>query len=117
MSQNIRSSLLIYEIYAWLLLPIFLLSVAWRRNKREKATFALLLVSGILLLSATVPDIKWVLLGRDYTNRLYVTIGLNMLLAAACGLYLAFTRRFLAALSAIVLVFGWLYMGVVNLVV
>jgi hypothetical protein len=109
-----RSNLLIYGIYAPLLLPIVLLSVAWRRNKREKATFVLLLVSGILLLSATVRDIKWVLLGGDYTNRLYVAIGLNMLLAAACGLYLAFTRRFLAALSAIALVFGWFYMGVVN---
>jgi hypothetical protein len=82
--------------------------VAWRRNKREKATFVVLLVSGILLLSATVRDIKWVLLGGDYTNRLYVTIVLNMLIAAGCGLYLAFTRRFLAALSAIVLVFAWL---------
>src|SRR3954468_7557223 len=112
-----RSRLLIYEIYASLLLPLVLLSVAWRRNKREKATFGLLLVSEILLLSATVRDIKWVLLGADYTNRLYVTIGLNMLLAAVCGLYLAFTRRFLAALSALVLVFGWLYMGVVNSVV
>jgi hypothetical protein len=98
-------------------LPIVLLSVAWRRNKREKATFVLLLVSGILLLLATVRDIKWVLLGGDYTNRLYITIGLNMLLAAACGLYLAFTRRFLAALLAMVLVFAWLYMGVVSSVV
>jgi hypothetical protein len=112
-----RSNLLIYGIYASLLLPIVLLFVAWRRNKREKATFVFLLVSGIMLLSATVRDIKWVLLGADYTNRLYVTIGLNMLLGAMCGLYLAFTRRFLAALSAIVLVFGWLYMGVVNSVV
>ena len=109
-----RSNLLIYGIYAPLLLPIVLLSVAWRRNKREKATFVVLLVSGILLLSATVRDIKWVLLGGDYTNRLYVTIDLNMLLAAGCGLYLAFTRRFLATLSAIALVFGWFYMGVVN---
>ena len=112
-----RSNLLIYGIYASLLLPIVLLTVAWHRNRREKATLILLLVSGILLLSATVRDIRWVLLGADYTNRLYVTIGLNMLLAAVCGLYLAFTRRFLAALSAIVLVFGWLYMGVVNSVV
>jgi hypothetical protein len=53
-------------------------------------------------------DIKWVLLGGDYTNRLYVTITLNVLLAAGRGSYLAFTRRFLAALSAIVLVFAWL---------
>jgi hypothetical protein len=112
-----RSNRLIYGIYASLLLPIVLLSVAWRRNKREKATFVLLLVSGILLLSATARNIKWVLLGWDYTDRLFVTIGLNMLLAAGCGLYLAFTRRFLAALSAILLVFAWLYMGVVNSVV
>lgn len=112
-----RSNLLIYGIYASLLLPSVLLCVAWRRNKREKTTFVLLLVSGILLLSATVRDIKWILLGGDYTNRLYVTIGLNMALAAVCGLYLAFTRRLLAALSAIVLVFGWLYLGVVNSVV
>ncbi len=96
---------------------IVLLSVAWRRNKKEKATFVLLLLSGILLLSVTVRDIKWILLGGDYTNRLYLTVGLNMLLSATCGFYLAFTRRFLAALSAIVLVFGWLYLGVVNSVV
>jgi len=112
-----RSNLLIYGIYASLLLPIVLVFVAWRRNKREKATLVLLLVSGILLLSATVRDVKWVMLGGDYTNRLYVTIGLNMLLSAMCGLYLAVTRRFLAALSAIMLVFGWLYLGVVNSVV
>jgi hypothetical protein len=49
-----RSNLLIYGIYASLVLPIVLLSVAWRRNKREKGTFVLLLVSGILLFSATV---------------------------------------------------------------
>ena len=109
-----RSHLLKYGIYVSLLLPIVLLSFAWRRNEREKATFVLLLLSGILLLSATVRDIKWVLLGGDYTNRLYVTIGVNMVLSALCGLYLVFTRRFLAALSAIVLVFGWLYLGVVN---
>lgn len=101
-------------IYASLLLPIILLCLAWRRNKREKVTFVLLLVSGILLLSATLRDIKWVVLGGDYTSRLYVTIGLNILLVAICGLYLVFTRRFLAAISAIVLVLGWLYCGVVN---
>jgi hypothetical protein len=103
-----------YGIYATLVLPIVLLSVAWRGNKREKATFVLLLLSGILLLSSTVRDIKWVLLGGDYTNRLYVTIGLNMVISTMCGLYLVFTRRFLAALSAIVMVFGWLYLGVIN---
>jgi hypothetical protein len=109
-----RSNLLIYGIYALLLLPVVLLSVAWRKNKKEKATCFLLLLSGILLLSATVRDIKWILLGGDYSNRLHVTIGMNMVLSAMCGLYLAITRRFLAALSAIVLFFGWCYMGVVN---
>jgi len=112
-----RSNLLMYVVYTVLLLPLVLLSVAWRRNKREKATFVLLVVSGILLLAATVRDIKWVLLGGDYTNRLYVTIGVNMLLSALCGLYLAFTHRFLAALSAVVLFLGWLYLGAVNSVV
>jgi hypothetical protein len=112
-----RSNLASYETYASLLLPIILLSLAWRRNKKENATFVLLLISGLLLLSATVRDVKWAVLGGDYTHRLYVTIGLNTLLAAVCGLYLAFTRRFLAALSAIVLVLGWLYCGVVNSVV
>ena len=112
-----RSNLPIYGIYASLLLPIVPLFVAWRRNKKEKTTFVLLLVSGLLLVSATERGIKWVLIGGDYTNRLYATIGLNMLLAAICGLYLAFTRRFLAALSAIVLVFGWLYFGLVSSVV
>jgi len=104
-------------IYASLLLPIILLSVAWRRNKKEKASLVLLFFSAILLISATLRDIRWVLLGGDYTNRLYVTIGMNMLISALCGLYLAYTRRFLAALSAIVLAFGWLYLEVVNSVV
>src|SRR5215470_16858791 len=112
-----RSNLSIYGIYASLLLPIILLSLAWGRNKKENATFVLLLVSGLLLLSATVRNIKWALLGGDYTHRLYVTIEVNILLAAICGLYLACTRRFLAALSATVLALGWLYCGIVNSVV
>src|SRR5215469_14879820 len=86
-----RSNLLICGIYASLLLPIPLLSLAWRRNKREKATLVLLLVSGILLLLALVRNIRGVLLGGDYSNRLYVTIGVNMLLAAICGLYLVYS--------------------------
>jgi len=65
-----RSNLSIYGIYASLLLPIILLSLAWGRNKKENATFVLLLVSGLLLLSATVRNIKWALLGGDYTHRL-----------------------------------------------
>jgi hypothetical protein len=107
----------ICAIYAWLLMPPILLMVAWRRNKREKLTLALLFVSGLVLLFATVRDIKWILLGADYTNRLYVTICLNMVLSILCGLYLAVTRRFLAALGGMMLAIGWLYMGAVNSVV
>jgi hypothetical protein len=107
----------IYPIYLWLLVPPILLAVAWRRNKRERLTIALLFFSGVVLLSATVRDVKWVLLGGDYTNRLYVTIGLNMLLSILGGLYLAVTRRFLAALAGMMLGLGWLYMGAVNSVV
>ena len=68
----------------------------------------------VALLSATSRGIKLVLLGEDYTNRVYVTIGLNMLLSVACGLYLTITRRFIAALAGLMLLLGWLYMGVVN---
>jgi hypothetical protein len=107
----------IYAIYGWLLVPPILLAAAWRRNKREKLTIALLFFSGVVLLAATVRDIKWVVLGGDYTNRLYVTIGLNMLVSILCGLYLAVTRRFLAALAGMMLGLAWLYLGAVNSVV
>jgi hypothetical protein len=106
-----------YAIYAWLLVPPILLAIAWRRNKREKLSIILLFFSSVVLLSATMRDVKWVLLGADYTNRLYVTIGLNLLLSILCGLYLAVTRRLLAALAGMILGLAWFYMGAVNSVV
>lgn len=106
-----------YAIYVWLALPLVLLYMAWRKNTREKITFVLLIVSAVALLSATSRGVKLALLGEDYTNRLYVTIGLNILLSVASGVYLVITRRFIAALAGVMLVLGWFYMGVLNSVV
>ncbi len=103
-----------YAIYVWLIITLVFLYTAWRKDSGEKITFVLLAVSAVVLLSATSRGIKLILLGEDYTNRVYVTIGVNMLLSVACGLYLATTRRFIAATAGLMLLLGWLYMGVVN---
>jgi|SRR5512146_1896090 len=106
-----------YGIYLWLLVPLGLLYVAWRTNSGEKITFVLLIVSNVVLFLSTFREIKLALLGGDYSHRLYVEIGLNLLLSAACALYLAITRRFIAALAGLMLLLTWLYVGAVNSVV
>jgi len=101
-------------IYVLVALPLPLLAVAWRRDDREKITFILLVLSAALLLSATVRSVKVGLLGPDHSARLFATIEGNMALVVLIGLYLAVTRRWLAASAAFLLAIGWLYVDVVN---
>jgi hypothetical protein len=102
---------------ACLILPLLLVGFAWRRDKREKSTFIVLALSAILLLASAVRDVKVTLLGPDWSNRLYMTIGINMLVAVILSLYLGITRRWVAAFAAIMLALDWLYLGAINSVV
>src|SRR5215467_10885178 len=92
-----------YALYIWLALSPLLLYIAWRKGTGEKATFFFLTVSAVVLLLANSHGIRLALLGQDFTNRLHVTIALNGLLSVACGVYLATTRRFIAALAGAML--------------
>jgi hypothetical protein len=100
-----------------LAVPLLLVGAAWRRDHKEKITSVFLALSTALALAASVHDVKWALLGPDYSNRLYATIGINMAIAVILGLYLGITRRWVAALAAIILALDWLYMGAINSVV
>src|SRR5215470_6576503 len=115
MPVNRLSTLL---IYVWIVLPTLLFTLAWRKYfQREPRTLLVPTLSAVLLLLAVVRDLKWSLLGPDYSNRLYVTIGLNMLLAVVATVYFGVRKRWIAALAALILALDWLYMGAVNSVV
>ena len=105
-------------IYLWIALPALLFAVAWRKYfQREPRTLLVPTLSAVLLLLAVVRDLKWSLLGPEYSYRLYVTIGVNMLLAVVAAVYFGVRRRCIAALAALILALDWLYMAAVNSVV
>jgi hypothetical protein len=101
-----------------IVLPALLFALAWRKNfQREPRTLLVPTLSAVLLLLAVVRDLKWSLLGPDYSDRLYVTIGVNMLLAVVATVYFGVRKRWIAAIAALILALDWLYMGAVNSVV
>jgi peptidoglycan/LPS O-acetylase OafA/YrhL len=101
-------------IYASLILPLPLLVWGWSRSDRRPIEFSILTLSAVLLLSAAVRSLKLILLGADYSDRLFTTIGVNIFIAIALGLYLGIKRRWLAAAAAGILAFGWLLVGAIN---
>jgi hypothetical protein len=100
-----------------MVLPLPLLVFAWRKPNRQKIAFVVVGLSAALLLVASVPDARHILLGRNYSHRLHASIEVNMLLAATLGLYLAITRRWLAAIAAAMLLWVWFWVDVMNSVV
>ena len=98
-------------------LPLPLIAVEWSRTNRRPIELSILTLSAVLLLTAFVRNLKLTFLGGDYSDRLYTTIGANLLVALGLGFYLAIKRRWLAAFAAIVLAFGWLVVGSINSVV
>jgi hypothetical protein len=87
-------------VYASLALPLPLLAIAWTRNNRKPIEFSILTLDAVLLFSATVRSLKLTLLGIDYSNRFFTTIGVNMLAALVLCIYLGVKRRAFAALAA-----------------
>ncbi len=105
-------------IYFWLALPVFLFGAAWRKHYQHGLrTLLLPTLSALLLLLAVVRNAKVLLLGSDYSHRLYVTIELNILLAVVAAVYFGVRKKWIAALAAVILALDWLYMGTVNSVV
>jgi hypothetical protein len=105
---------LIYVLYATLLLPLPLLAIAWSRTNRKPIEFSILTLSAALFVSAAVRGLKLILLGNDYSTRLFTTIGINLLMALALGIYLGVKRRPFAALAGGILAVGWLVVWAIN---
>jgi len=104
--------------YVWVALPVLIFGLAWRKyHQHGRRTLLLPTLSAVLLLLAVVRDLKLWFLGPDYSNRLYVTIGFNLLLAVVAAVYFGLRKRWIAALAALILAIDWLYMGAVNSVV
>ena len=105
-------------IYLCIAVPLLLFGMAWRRQYRPEArTLLLPTASALLLLLAIVRSLKVWLLGSDYRPRLYVSIEVNMLVAIVALVYFGVTKRWIAALAALILALDWLYIGAVNSVV
>ena len=109
---------MLYLIYACLILPLPLLAIAWSRKARQPFEFSILTLSAVLFVAAGIRPMKLALLGTDYSNRLYITIGINLVLDAALGFYMAMKGRSIAAVAAaVILALGWLLAGAINSVV
>ncbi len=103
-----------YFIYAGLILPLPLLAIAWNRSDRRPIEYAFSTLSAVLFLSAAVRSLKLALLGTDYSDRLFATIGINLLAAITLSIYLGTKGRWFAAIAAAILAIGWLLMGAIN---
>jgi hypothetical protein len=101
-----------------LALPIVLLASAWRRYEHRIATALLIpTVSVIFLIFAIPPHWRAVLVGPDYSQRLYTTIVANVVLVIAAAIYSGTKKKWSVALASLVIAFGWLWVGAINSVV
>jgi uncharacterized membrane protein (UPF0136 family) len=111
-------NLSMFPIYVCIFLPVLVFGVAWRgRYQQASKTLAFPTLSAVLLAAAAVRSLKVSLLGSDHSDRLYITIGANMLLAVAAAIYFCGTKKWIPALAALILALDWLYLGIVNSVV
>jgi hypothetical protein len=88
--------------------PYFSIAAFWTARDGRPLEFSILTVSAALLVSAIVRNLKILLLGTDYSDRLFTTIFANFVVVIALGLYLGVKRSWLAAVAAALLALGWL---------
>jgi hypothetical protein len=105
----------IFLIYVSIALPIFLFAAEWRRRYPQSATTLLVpTISAALVVVAGIRNLKLLLLGSDYSQRLFVTIDVNLALAIVAAIYFGMKKRWVAGLAALILAADWLYMASVN---
>jgi hypothetical protein len=101
-----------------LALPIILLGIAWRRYDRQmRATIIAPTLSVVLLLLAIPHDLRSIVLGPDYSHRLYTTIEVNIVLVLVAAVYCAIKKRWIGAVASAMLALSWLWVGAINSVV
>ena len=95
-------------------IPLALLYVAWRNAHDGRLSLCVLTLTAILLVLSVPPPLRTFLLGPDYSERLYFTFKLNLLLTFAAGLESAVRRRWTALAAAALLLLFWAYLALVN---
>ena len=101
-----------------LALPVVLMGVALRRyDRRARTTLVIPALSAILLLLVIQHDLRWILLGPDYSQRLYITIEVNEVLAVGSLLYSGIRRAWLALAASLLVGLGWFWVAAINSVV
>jgi hypothetical protein len=97
-------------------LPGALLAASYRRPGRKAGLTVPFL--GLILLVLTIPhNLRWVLLGPDYSRRLYMTIETIAAVTTIAAIYLGVKRRWMPAIASLILTLSWLWIGIVNSVV
>lgn len=100
-----------------LALPAILLLLAWRRLATVSGLMIIPLIAILVLALSLNHDIRWVLIGADYTRRLYVTILVFAALTLINTVFAAFRRAWAIAVASAVLSLAWFFVGAVNSVV
>lgn len=100
-----------------LALPAVLLFLAWRRRRTVLPVAIVPLIAIAVLAMAMNHDVRWILLGADYTRRLYVTIGVFIVLTLVNAVYSVFQRVWSVAAASALICAAWIFVGVVNSVV
>ena len=101
-----------------LALPVVLMAAAWRRyDRRARTTLIIPALSVVFLLLVIQHDLRWILLGPDYSHRLYLTIEVNAVLALLSALYSGINRAWMALVASVVVALTWLWVGAINSVV
>ncbi len=97
-----------------LALPTCLLVYAWRRNRPVVAPLIIPGIAVVALSLAMNHDMRWAILGADYSRRFYVTIEVFADLTLINVIYAAIRKAWAAALASAVISLAWSYVGVVN---
>jgi hypothetical protein len=97
--------------------PACLLLFAWIRNRKVVLVSIIPMAALIVLGLALFPEMKSVLVGADYTRRLFLTIDVFIGLTAVSLINAVFRRLWLVAIASALVSLGWVYLAAVNSVV
>ena len=97
--------------------PTCLLLLAWRRHRAVSDLTIVPLIAIIILVVSLNHNVRWALIGADYTRRLFITILVFTALTLINALFAAIRREWTIAVASAVLSLAWFFVGVVNSVV
>ena len=100
-----------------LALPAVLLLFAWRRRAARNSLMMIPLFAILFLALSMNHGLRWVLIGEDYSRRLFVSIFVFTALTLVNAIIAAVRKSWSIALASAVLSLAWLFVGVVNSVV